>query len=544
MRGFAVENGARDQRGLPESQRGSRRQRGKHRKGAEVLMVETADRRGDMGILASALALQESGILAHGLSVTDLSSGFHVSGVALDEDDPFIAGKDEPRFRGTDLGLKQLEILRELILEVVEQRRMEPEWSQLDTPAGRTQFPWGVGMTEPDVVVTGMHATVIADYLRCVGFRARTTDVDKALRIAAELRDVQQRIGLGTDECGVGAVGGAGAAGSGRAMGSAGVVNGVGSDGGVGSAGGTENAGGVGRVEGAGIAEGSRGADLGGSAHKRAGLFRIDGAGRDTVRPLGRDTGSGVRVSISKVPARAALAACAVLVCLVGSVWAVMSLQGLDESSGKGAGAEAGLAADSTNTGSGEDDGDNAVGEGSGADATDDAAGPDNGEPGDSAEGAPGEDSSNGTHSPWREHHLAGEEVHTAAVARADVPVALDLPGWARSGATAQREEFQSADPDMRILVSAVPTPLKSQEELDRAVLGAVANTAGIRVAGHAPVSYEEAYPDSTTLWHVRLVDGHQVSVGCQFREVTGQRLRICDAAAKASHPEKRSNKP
>lgn len=520
MRGFAVENGARDQRGLPESQRGSRRQRGKHRKGAEVLTVETADRRGDMGILASALALQESGILAYGLSVTDLSSGFHVSGVGLDEDDPFIAGKDEPRFRGTDLGLKQLEILRELILEVVEQRRMEPEWSQLDTPAGRTQFPWGVGMTEPDVVVTGMHATVIADYLRCVGFRARTTDVDKALRIAAELRDVQQRIGLGADECGVGAVGGAGA------------VNGVGSDGGVGSA------------EGAGIAEGSRGADLGGTAHKRSGLFRKDGAGRDAVKPPGRDTGSGVRVSIGKVPVRAALAACAVLVCLVGSVWAVMSLQGLDESSGKGAGAQAGLAADSTNTGSGEDDGDNAVGEDSGADATDDAAGTDNGEPGDSADGAPGEDSSNGTHSPWREHHLAGEEVHTAAVARADVPVALDLPGWARSGATAQREEFQSADPDMRILVSAVPTPLKSQEELDRAVLGAVANTAGIRVAGHAPVSYEETYPDSTTLWNVRLVDGHQVSVGCQFREVTGQRLRICDAAAEASHPEKRSNKP
>lgn len=90
----------------------------------------------------------------------------------------------------------------------------------------------------------------------------------------------------------------------------------------------------------------------------------------------------------------------------------------------------------------------------------------------------------------------------------------------------------------MRILVSATLTPLKTQEELDGAVLKALENTEGVRVAGRAPVSYEESYPDSTTIWHVRLVEGHQVSIGCQFRQITGARLKVCEEAASTARPD------
>lgn len=101
-----------------------------------------------------------------------------------------------------------------------------------------------------------------------------------------------------------------------------------------------------------------------------------------------------------------------------------------------------------------------------------------------------------------------------------------------------------SSDPDMRVLVSAKQTPLDSQEKLDGAVLKVIEDTEGVRVAGRSPVSYEEAYPESTTIWHVRLVDGHQVSVGCQFREVTGPRLETCDRAAAAAGPQPAGDPP
>lgn len=144
---------------------------------------------------------------------------------------------------------------------------------------------------------------------------------------------------------------------------------------------------------------------------------------------------------------------------------------------------------------------------------------------------APSDSASAQQPQPWREQRVAGDQVVTASAERAQIPVKMDAPGWTRSGATAQREEFMSSDPDMRVLVSAVPTPLTTQQEMDNAVLNQLQGMQGIRIAGRAPVSYEEVYPESTTLWHVRLKDGHQISVGCQFREVTGDRLRACDTA-------------
>ena len=51
-------------------------ERGKHRKMDETMTVTTRSEKADMGILAKAVALQESGILVHALTVTDLSSGF------------------------------------------------------------------------------------------------------------------------------------------------------------------------------------------------------------------------------------------------------------------------------------------------------------------------------------------------------------------------------------------------------------------------------------------------------------------------------------
>lgn len=153
-----------------------------------------------LGTLAAAVALQESGILVHAMTVTDLSSGYSVTGVNPDVTDPFLAAEGEPRFRGSPLGLKQLEALRELVLDVLEHRKKHPEWAQMDTPIPRDDFPWGVGMPEPDVVVAGAHAGIIADYLRCVGVRARKIDADRALWIAGDLEDARLRLAQWEEE--------------------------------------------------------------------------------------------------------------------------------------------------------------------------------------------------------------------------------------------------------------------------------------------------------------------------------------------------------
>ena len=426
-------------------------ERGKHRKMDETMTVTTRSEKADMGILAKAVALQESGILVHALTVTDLSSGFTVSGTGAVEADPFQVGEGEPRFRTSALGLARLEMLRELVVDVVEQRKANPEYSQVDAPGGRTQFPWGVGMREPDVVVAGMHASTIAEYLRCTGMRARTLDVDSVLRIAADLRDAEHECVRETESA------------PGAAVPKEQVRQVV--------------------------------TDEPLANQERA------GSEKSCIEPLDR----GAR---DKNLLRIAVAAAAVVLCLVGvgTIVAVMH-------SGAGSSVE-----ETQNSQMITEPEDAATGGVTSSERSEPAA-------------VPSDSASAQQPQPWREQRVAGDQVVTASAERAQIPVKMDAPGWTRSGATAQREEFMSSDPDMRVLVSAVPTPLTTQQEMDNAVLNQLQGMQGIRIAGRAPVSYEEVYPESTTLWHVRLKDGHQISVGCQFREVTGDRLRACDTA-------------
>ncbi|QNH96552.1 type VII secretion-associated protein [Corynebacterium anserum] len=406
-----------------------------------------------LGPLAAAVALQESGILVHAMTVTDLSSGYCVTGVNPDVKDPFLAGEGEPTFRGSLIGLKQLEMLRELVLDVLDHRKVHPEWAQMDTPIPRNDFPWGVGMPEPDVVVAGAHAEILADYLCCVGVRARKIDADRALWIAHDLEEARQKIA---------------------------------------------------RWEHDDQADESK-------PHWKS-------------RWLRSPQGHVVHTS----PLKLAAAIGAVMLFAIGGVSVISVLRDTDAQSvvagdqGRGSVEEknAGENAELI-TEPGQEPGD-----------TEDRA----------TEGArdrPAQPNQTATpEPPWREHHIQGQEMRPASMNRADVPVRMELQGWRRIGATADREEFMSADPGMRVLVSAKKTPLNSQEQLDAAVLKAIDNAEGVRVAGRSPVSYEEAYPESTTLWHVRLVEGHQVSIGCQFREVTGPRLEKCDQAADIAGPD------
>ena len=95
----------------------------------------------------------------------------------------------------------------------------------------------------------------------------------------------------------------------------------------------------------------------------------------------------------------------------------------------------------------------------------------------------------------------------------------------------------------MRVLVAAKETPLKTQDDLDAAMLSALNDVdggeGGVTVVSNQPVSYEESYPNSTTLWHVRLVDGHQISVGCQYRQWNEQREKVCQEFVDTVRPER-----
>ena len=111
-----------------------------------------------------------------------------------------------------------------------------------------------------------------------------------------------------------------------------------------------------------------------------------------------------------------------------------------------------------------------------------------------------------------------------------DAPqVTVDVPGWEVTESTAERDIWTSGDAGMRVLLAATPTPIGTQGELDTAMLRALDGADDVVVTNRSPVSYEEHFPDSTTSWRVRLVDGHQVSVGCQYRDLTEDRQAVCD---------------
>ena len=137
-----------------------------------------------------------------------------------------------------------------------------------------------------------------------------------------------------------------------------------------------------------------------------------------------------------------------------------------------------------------------------------------------------------------------GATVAEHSARRADIPISVNVDGWHLGGATRSREEYVGDDDGMRVLVAAKQTPLKTQNELDAALLNALNDVGrveanGVTVVSTQPVSYEETYANSTTLWHVRLVDGHQISVGCQYRQWNKQREKVCQEFVNTARPEK-----
>lgn len=167
------------------------------------------------GLLAEALALQESGVLVSGMTVTDLATGFVVTGDAEMQRPGYLqyegadsragaAGTVDPmeaagetldvEFQRSGLSLGRLSELFEMVSEVLEQREDHPEAAAVNPPEPRELFPWGIGLREVDVLVTGSFAVQVVHYLRIMGVRARLVDNDMVLRVASELALAQQEL--------------------------------------------------------------------------------------------------------------------------------------------------------------------------------------------------------------------------------------------------------------------------------------------------------------------------------------------------------------
>lgn len=148
---------------------------------------------------------------------------------------------------------------------------------------------------------------------------------------------------------------------------------------------------------------------------------------------------------------------------------------------------------------------------------------------------------------PWRDlTSNGGEGQGEPGQPRPEVTVTVDVPGWQVTDSSEQREIWTSDDAGMRVLTAAAPTPVGTQAELDAAMLTALEDAVGagddgtLVITARSPVDYEESFPESTTQWRVRLIDGHQVSIGCQYREPTAKRVETCDrftATARVASP-------
>lgn len=395
------------------------------------------------GMVATAVALTESGILVNGLCVTDLLSGYEVRCTdpeldpeteegqegqdGHDSHDGTDGGTGAPVFRGSVVPLHRLEAVRELVEEVLEARAADPELTSANPVVPRTVFPWGIGAHTTDILVTGPDKDATAAYLRMTGVRARTVDVSQALRLAGDLAEAQAEV-----------------------------------------------------------------------ADPAAPPVAVPDEESDQAEKGGRTL------------SRRVLILTAVSVTLVGLVVGVGLLRpagapGASDTSGASGASE--TAADAGITPVQDRD----PGEQS---ATTTAAVPD----------ATG----------WRE--LSPGDRAPAEVAGDPVTaVSVDVAGWRMTESTSDSEIWTSDDVGMRVLIAARPTPVGTQGELDAAMLGALDALDGldgdgdIRVTDRSPVAYEEYFPDSTTSWRVRLVDGHQVSVGCQYREASDDRREVCE---------------
>lgn len=398
------------------------------------------------GMVASAVALTESGILVNGMCVTDLLSGFEVRG----EPEVVQPGTDTgPVYRGSGVPLHRLEAVRELVEEVLEARAADPELTSANPVVPRTVFPWGIGATVSDVLVTGPDKDAVASYLRVTGLRARVVDVAAALQVAGDLAAARSEL--------------------------------------------TE------------LSEISEHSELPEPPE------RDEDVRQETVEDA---DGADDAATRERRPARSLLLPVAVVAVLVLVV------------AGVGVALRPG-------------DGTEPVAEAEPAGEVSDAVAEETPEPDDDGVDADGGET-------WRPMHQDGGDGGStpsdeAVGDRPVVAVEVDVAGWQVTETTAERAIWTSdTDEKMRVLVAAVPTPVGTQAELDAVMLKALdgmdgADGAGggsVAVTSRAPVAYEESFAESTTAWQVRLVDGHQVSVGCQYREFSPERTETCDRFA------------
>lgn len=419
-----------------------------------------------MTYLAQAAALQESGLLVSGMSVTDLSTGFSLTGGADTREADFLTRSDDSpggdlSFRGTNVKIAKLELLAELVHQVLEQREDNAEWASVNPPEPRAYFPWGLDLEAPDVLVAGDHADTVASYLRRRGMRARPIDETYILTVADALVEAEEELG--------------------RLL-----------------------AGELSHIE-----------------PSEAGLYDgADDSGAEVNSAV--DLGSDV-VATNRSWVRAAGFAAVAVVCAMVIVVGTRGFVGQKTVSAGSAGAAEGSGTATEQTGHNTPEvgmtGDNLP------ETTEDPA----------VEAEPSRDPG-----PLEGHRRVGHGPDKeSGNGRAAVPVTIDVPGFTRSGATEAQEQFTAVgDPNFRILVAATPTPLESQEELDDAVLREVALHEGISVVSTAPVSYREVHPESSTVWHVRLRDGHQVSIGCQSRGAAPAHNMACEKAANTARVE------
>lgn len=422
------------------------------------------------GLLAEALALQESGVLVSGMTVTDLATGFVVTGDAEMQRPGYLqyegadsaagaAGRadamDDVEFQRSGLSLGRLSELFEMVSEVLEQRQEHPEAAAVNPPEPRELFPWGIGLREVDVLVTGSFAVQVVHYLRIMGVRARLVDNDMVLRVASELALAQQEL------------------------------------------------------EHLNLAEPVR-------------LGEVDSGAAEPVEEAEEwqevEEGASIRKEEGKDNRRLPAALAALALFIVGGLVATFTVfdsqaaENTVSADGAGSTGSTGITGSTESTASVQ--GDSSV---------------------ESEEPVADE--------PFPEPHRRGVTTADQSSRRADIPISVNVDGWHLGGATRAREEYVGDDEGMRVLVAAKETPLKTQEEMDAAMLGALndvsAGDSGVTVVSTQPVSYEENYPSSTTLWHVRLVDGHQISVGCQYRQWNEQREKVCQEFVATARPEK-----
>lgn len=422
------------------------------------------------GLLAEALALQESGVLVSGMTVTDLATGFVVTGDAEMQRPGYLqyegadsaagaAGRadamDDVEFQRSGLSLGRLSELFEMVSEVLEQRQEHPEAAAVNPPEPRELFPWGIGLREVDVLVTGSFAVQVVHYLRIMGVRARLVDNDMVLRVASELALAQQEL------------------------------------------------------EHLNLAEPVR-------------LGEVDSGAAELVEEAEEwqevEEGASIRKEEGKDNRRLPAALAALALFIVGGLVATFTVfdsqaaENTVSADGAGSTGSTGITGSTESTASVQ--GDSSV---------------------ESEEPVADE--------PFPEPHRRGVTTADQSSRRADIPISVNVDGWRLGSATRAREEYVGDDEGMRVLVAAKETPLKTQEEMDAAMLGALNDVSssddGVTVVSTQPVSYEENYPSSTTLWHVRLVDGHQISVGCQYRQWNEQREKVCQEFVATARPEK-----